>query len=107
MHPIHPMAGHILPVLLSWHVGTRINNVAGDARGDLDPEEFWRAWAAGAATGVDTFAPHWDFWSIAAQRLDALREQWAIPSIGLASTADTQDFTASDRAHRAVRPPVS
>ncbi len=84
MHPIYPMAGHILPVLLSWHVGTRINDVAGAAHGALDPEEFWRAWAAGAATGVDTFAPDWDFWSIAAQRIVALRERWEIPPAGLA-----------------------
>jgi hypothetical protein len=87
MHPVHPMAGHILPVLLSWHIGTRINNVAGDATGALDPAEFWRAWAAGAAAGVDTFAPEWDFWSIAAQPLDTLRCAWAIPTAGLASAA--------------------
>jgi hypothetical protein len=83
MHPIHPMEGHILPVLVSWHVGARINNVAKDAIGALDPEEFWRAWAAGAAARVDTFAPGWDFWSVASDDLRTLRARWGIPADGL------------------------
>jgi hypothetical protein len=87
MHPTYPMAGHVLPVLLSWHVGTRINDVAGAAKGALDPEEFWRAWAAGAATTVDTFAPDWDFWEFAGEPLGALRERWALPRSGLAPNA--------------------
>jgi hypothetical protein len=82
-HPVNPMEGHILPVLISWHVGARINNVAGDATGALDPEEFWHAWAAGAAARVDTFAPGWDFWAIAGEDLRALRRHWAIPEDGL------------------------
>jgi len=82
-HPVHPMEGHILPVLVSWHVGARINNVAGDATGALDPAEFWHAWAAGAAAKVDTFAPGWDFWAIAGEDLRELRRRWVIPQDGL------------------------
>jgi hypothetical protein len=63
MHPKYPMAGHVLPVIFSWHLKIQINEVAGDASGALDPQEFWHAWAAGAAATVDTFAPDWDFWS--------------------------------------------
>ena len=85
MHPHYPMAGHVLPVLLSWHVGTRMNDVARDATGALDPEEFWRAWAAGAASTVDTFAPDWNFWSHVETPLGNLRERWAIPRDGLAT----------------------
>jgi hypothetical protein len=84
MHPSWPMAGHVLPVLLSWHVGQRINDVAGDASGALDPTEFWRAWAAGAAAGMDTFAPGWDFWSHAEMPLGILRQRCALPPEGLA-----------------------
>jgi hypothetical protein len=86
MHPTYPMAGHVLPVLLSWHVGTRINDVAGNATGALEPTEFWRAWAAGAAASFDTFAPDWDFWSHAREPLSALRERCSLPRDGLAVT---------------------
>ncbi len=78
MHRTLPMAGHVLPVLLSWHLGIRINDAAGDARGGLDPEEFWRAWAGGAAAKVDLFDPAWDFWADAPAPIDAVRARWAI-----------------------------
>jgi hypothetical protein len=78
MHRRLPMAGHVLPVLLSWHLGVRLNDVAKDAKGGLDPEEFWRAWAGGAAMAVDLFDPGWDFWAHASTPLDALRRSWGI-----------------------------
>jgi len=28
MHPIHPMAGHILPVIFNGHLGIKFNDVA-------------------------------------------------------------------------------
>ena len=86
MHPKYPMGGHVLPVIFSWHLGVQINEVARDASGALDPEEFWHAWAAGAAVTVDTFAPDWDFWSHVEVPLGALREHWSIPAAGLDAT---------------------
>lgn len=83
MHPHYPMAGHILPVIFSWHLRLEINPVAGGAAGGLDPVVFWRAWAAGAAARVDTFAPGWDFWSVADVPLTALRARYGIPEAGL------------------------
>ena len=83
MHPKHPMAGHVLPVIFSWHLKVQINKVAGDAAGALDPAEFWHAWAGGAAAKVDTFAPGWDFWAHVEAPLRALRERWSIPVEGL------------------------
>ncbi len=83
MHRSHPMAGHVLPVILSWHLKIAINDVARDAQGALDPAEFWRAWAAGAAATIDTFAPSWDFWQWVAEPLPALRRKWSIPAEGL------------------------
>ena len=81
-----PMAGHVLPVIFSWHLGVQINEVARDASGALDPEEFWHAWAAGTAVTVDTFAPDWDFWSHVEVPLGALREHWSIPAAGFDAT---------------------
>lgn len=86
MHPKYPMAGHVLPVIFSCHLGVQINEVARDASRALDPEEFWQAWAAGAAVTVDTFAPDWDFWSHVEVPLGALRERWSIPAAGLDAT---------------------
>jgi hypothetical protein len=83
MHPKWPMAGHVLPVIFSWHLKVMINKVAGDAAGALDPAEFWHAWAGGAAARVDTFAPDWNFWEYVETPLKALRARWAIPENGL------------------------
>lgn len=83
MHPKYPMAGHVLPVIFSWHLNIQINKVAKDAKGAMDPQEFWHAWAAGAAAKVDTFAPDWDFWAHVEKPLTALRAEWSIPPSGL------------------------
>lgn len=83
MHPQYPMAGHVLPVIFSWHLKMQINEVAHDAAGALDPQEFWHAWAAGAETTIDTFAPDWNFWSYVEVPLDVLRQRWSIPAAGL------------------------
>lgn len=96
MHPKYPMAGHVLPVILSWHLKVQINKVAGDAAGALDPREFWHAWAAGAAARVDTFSPGWNFWDHAGKPLRAVREQWAIPAAGM-ETARVQPKDPSAR----------
>lgn len=83
MHPHYPMAGHILPAIFSWHLRLEINAVAGGASGGMDPVVFWRAWAAGAAATVDTFAPGWDFWSVVDVPLADLRVRYGLPAAGL------------------------
>jgi hypothetical protein len=42
MHPHEPMSGHILPVILSWHLGVELVKFAGRYTGGLDPEKFCR-----------------------------------------------------------------
>ena len=78
MHPQHPMEGHILPVIFSWHLGIQLNSVAKSARGAFDPELFWEAWERGAGTRTDVFAPGWDFWGACQQPLPALREAYGV-----------------------------
>jgi hypothetical protein len=87
MHRINPMSGHVLPVIFTWHLNVEINPVAKHYGGALDPDEFWHAWAGGATTTIDTFAPGWDFWSYVGTPLIALRERWSIPPHGLDHTA--------------------
>jgi hypothetical protein len=81
MHPSRPMEGHILPVIFSWHLGIKINDVAGSATGALDPREFWHGWARGAAVTEDLFAPDWDFWGCVGESVAALRERYGVPPL--------------------------
>lgn len=83
MHRRFPMAGHVLPVIFSWHLKIQINSVAGSKAGELDPSEVWRAWAAGAQSPVDSFAPGWDFWANVEKPIEAMRAEWRIPAGGL------------------------
>jgi hypothetical protein len=87
MHPDQPVAGHILPVIFSWHLGIELTRFAGSTTGALQPEKFWAAWARGGATMVDTFSPGWDFWAAVEQPLDDLREEYSVPRLdpGLAA----------------------
>ena len=78
MHPARPMEGHILPVIFSWHLGIKINDVAGSAVGALDPREFWHAWARGAAVTEDLFAPDWDFWGCVEESVAELRRRYHV-----------------------------
>jgi hypothetical protein len=78
MHPINPMAGHILPVIFNGHLGVKFNDVATPATGGLDPEEFWHAWARGQAMAVDLFAPDWDVWQWVEHDLDDLRRRFNV-----------------------------
>jgi hypothetical protein len=78
MHPKYPMAGHVLPVIFSWHLGIKINDVAGSATGALDPEKFWLAWARGSEIAIDVFDPTWDFWAATKGSLDELRRRYRL-----------------------------
>jgi len=80
MHRQQAMAGHILPVIYSWHLGIAFNDVAGVAQGALHPEEFWQAWARGNDAAIDLFDPAWDFWSVTLMPLEQLRTIYKIES---------------------------
>jgi tellurite resistance protein len=75
MHGSEAMSGHVLPVILSWHLGIPLNEVAGAAKGALDPQEFWHAWARGEAVKVDLFGPSWDFWAAAQRPIAEVRAE--------------------------------
>lgn len=81
MHPKLPLEGHILPVIFSWHLGIEINKLAGSARGALDPEKFWVAWARGAAVSTDLFAPDWDFWAVVEEPVECVRRRYHVPPL--------------------------
>ena len=76
MHPVHPISGHVLPVIFSWHLGIKINDVAKSATGAMDPAEFWHAWARGSDMKIDIFGPDWDFWAWTGRPLADLRRDY-------------------------------
>ncbi|MDP1960669.1 MAG: hypothetical protein Q8K93_00570 [Reyranella sp.] len=82
MHPINPMAGHILPVIFNGHLGVRFNEVATPARGGFDPNEFWHAWARGRDMTVDIFDPKWSAWDWIERDLEELRRDWNVAPPG-------------------------
>ena len=81
MHPRNAMAAHVLPVIFSWHLNIKFNDVAKSAIGGLHPAPFFDAWQRGAAINVDLFAPGWDCWAAAPFDLDELPRRYAIPPI--------------------------
>jgi tellurite resistance protein len=78
MHRKEAMSGHVLPVIFSWHLGIALNELAGAAKGALDPQEFWHAWARGEAMTVDLFGPAWDFWAATRDPIAAVRTRIGI-----------------------------
>jgi len=82
MHPINPMSGHILPVIFFFHFGQQLNDVGHAGTGGLDPDEFWHAWARGAAMTVDIFKPGWNVWDWVERDLEELRREWNVTPAG-------------------------
>jgi hypothetical protein len=81
MHPREPMSGHILPVIMSWHLGIELVKFAGSTTHALDPRAFWLAWSRGNATTTDTFDAAWDFWGTAPRPVDDVRRDYGIPPL--------------------------
>lgn len=79
MHPDHPMAAEVLPVIYSWHLGVKLNDIAKSSTGAFEPRRFWTAWQRGAATTVDVVAPDWDFWAATEVPLERLRAEYGVP----------------------------
>lgn len=81
MHPDHPMAAEVLPVIYSWHLGIKLNEIARSTTGVFEPRRFWTAWSRGEATTVDVVAPEWDFWAAVREPLEDLRRVYGIPPL--------------------------
>jgi hypothetical protein len=87
MHPDHPMAAEVLPVIFSWHLGVKLNDIANSTTGVFEPRHFWTAWERGAATTVDIVAADWDFWAATTVPLEELRAAYGVPPVDPAMLA--------------------
>jgi hypothetical protein len=81
MHPDRPMAAEILPVMLSWHLGVKLDPLAASDTGGYEAKKFWTAWDRGDSIEVDLLAEDWDFWAATEVPLDELREQYGLPAV--------------------------
>lgn len=91
MHQDQALAGHILPVILSWHLGIPLTEFAGSTTGALDARKLWVAWSRGDAAAVDTFSPEWDFWDHVGRDLGEVRAEMAIPVLDPDDAAHGED----------------
>jgi hypothetical protein len=88
MHPDDAVTAHVLPVIVSWHLGVPLAEFAGAATGALDPRKFWVAWSRGDRLTGDTLASDWEFWHHVAQPLDEVRATMGVPVLDPADAAD-------------------
>jgi hypothetical protein len=88
MHPDDAVTAHILPVIISWHLGVPLADFAGSATGALDPRKFWVAWSRGDQLTGDTLARDWDFWALVDRPLDDVRAAMGVPPLDPADAAD-------------------
>jgi hypothetical protein len=94
MHPIFAMAGHILPVIYSWHLGIEFNKLASSFKGALDPAKFWVAWDRGQQTAGDSFSAEFDLWDHAEEPLAAIRQTFEVPPLDDANAASSNGAVA-------------
>jgi hypothetical protein len=87
MHPDHPMAAEVLPVIFSWHLGVKLNDIANSTIGVFEPAHFWTAWERGSQVTTDVVAPDWDFWAATTVPLDELRDAYDVPPVDPAMLA--------------------
>jgi hypothetical protein len=87
MHQREPMSGHILPVILSWHLGIEFAKLPGKITGQLDPQKFWVAWDRGSQVTTDVFDDAWSLWDAAPVTLQVLRDRYKVPPLDPAYAA--------------------
>ncbi len=88
MHPDDAVTAHIIPVIISWHLGVPLADFAGAGTGSLDPRKFWVAWQRGDRLTGDTLASEWDFWAHVDVPLETVRHAMGVPPLDPADAAD-------------------
>lgn len=70
--------GHVIPVMYSFYLGIKINDLAGASRVVMNPNEFWEAWYRGSQMQVNLFAHGWNMWDVADTPLTKLRQLYCV-----------------------------
>lgn len=78
MHKKLPMTGHILPVILTWHLGIDVNELVRTNIGKLNIEKFWIAWRRGYQINTNIFSPSWNFWDLKNRHVHELQKEYGL-----------------------------
>lgn len=97
MHGVDPLATHLLPVILEWHVGREVNGI-GAQHGGLDPWKFVMAWKRGSESTVDVLGTSWSFFDVAELELDEARRRHGISELPAAYAASGPEVNRTDEA---------
>lgn len=74
----NPIDGHVIPVMYSFYLGIKINDLAGSSKVTIDPNEFWEAWYRGTQMQINLFAEGWTIWEVAELPLVELRQRYCV-----------------------------
>jgi hypothetical protein len=94
MHPVFPMAGHVLPVIYSLHLGIEFNTLAGGYRGALDPAKWWLAWDRGLHATADRFSRDFCSWDRVEDAMEEIRDKLGIPPLDPTHAASSRGAVA-------------
>lgn len=70
--------GHVIPVIYSFYLGIKINELAGSAQVMIDPYEFWDAWHRGSQMQINLYSKGWNIWDVAEIPLTELRKLYHV-----------------------------
>ncbi len=70
--------GHVIPVIYSFYLGIKINELAGSAQVMIDPYEFWDAWYRGSQMQINLYSKGWNIWDVAEIPLTELRKLYHV-----------------------------
>ncbi|WED42033.1 hypothetical protein [Legionella cardiaca] len=70
--------GHVIPVMYSFYLGIKINDLAGAYKVAINPYEFWEAWYRGSQMQMNLFSHGWSLWDVAHIPLAQLRELYCV-----------------------------
>ncbi|KTC81537.1 hypothetical protein [Legionella brunensis] len=74
----NPIDGHVIPVMYSFYLGIKINDLAGSSKVVIDPYEFWEAWYRGSQMQINLFSEGWSIWDVAELPLCELRKLYCV-----------------------------
>lgn len=70
--------GQIIPVMYSFYLGIKLNDLAGTSRCTINPYNFWEAWYRGSQMQVNLFASNWNIWDVAEIPIFKLRQLYGV-----------------------------
>ncbi|MGH2939319.1 MAG: hypothetical protein ACRDPE_14515, partial [Solirubrobacterales bacterium] len=81
MHPDHPIAAEGMPIIFSWHLGVKLNDIANSTTGDLRAPPLLDRRERGSQVTTDIVAADWDFWAATPVPFEDPRTTYGVPPV--------------------------